>query len=291
MTWIAFTVLAAFMQAWRNAFQAELGKTVGVLGVTLARFLWASPLAASYLCFLYVWEPAPLPQISSDLVLFITGAAVMQIVATSLMVQLFRRSNYAVGAGLAKSEALAAAILGVLFFGTSLSLFGWLGVLIGGIAVFLLSSHGNLKSVSPITVILGLLCGTSFAITSLWVRQASLTLSLPTTHRAAWVLLCVICLQTVMLTAYLLTKDSTTFRDLLRHWRMGISVSIFSCIGSIGWFSAMALEIVPYVKTLGQIEVFFMMAIGTWWLKQKPAAKDGIGLLLIALAAIIVLWA
>lgn len=37
--------MAAFMQAWRNAFQKQLSSTVDVYGVTLARFLFAVPLA------------------------------------------------------------------------------------------------------------------------------------------------------------------------------------------------------------------------------------------------------
>ena len=291
MTWIAFTILAAFMQAWRNAFQAELGKSVAVLGVTLARFLWASPIAALYLVVLYQFQPAPLPTPSWELAKFGCGAAMMQIIATALMVKLFKLNNYAVGAGLAKSEAIAAAILGVCFFGTRLSALGWLGVLVGGVAVFLLSSKGKLQGLSITTVVLGILCGTSFAITSLWVREASLTLLLPHTHRAAWVLLSVLCLQTIVLSGYLIAVDLPTFQGLFRHWKLALAVSVSSCIGSTGWFSAMALQNVPYVKTLGQIEVFFMLAIGTWWLKQKPARKDGLGLILIAIAAILVLCA
>ena len=44
-TWILFTLMAAFMQAWRNAFQKQLSTTVDVYGVTLARFLFGFPLA------------------------------------------------------------------------------------------------------------------------------------------------------------------------------------------------------------------------------------------------------
>ena len=51
--WIAFTVLAAFMQAWRNAFQSQLSQEVNIAGVTLARFIWAGPIALFYLFSLY----------------------------------------------------------------------------------------------------------------------------------------------------------------------------------------------------------------------------------------------
>jgi len=288
--WIYFTLLAAFSQAWRNAFQSQLSKDVNVVGVTLARFLWAGPLVVLYLINLYIFEPSSLPNLSLTLLFFVVGAACLQILATALMVQLFKLNNFAVGAGLAKSEALVAAILGVLFFGTTLSWFGWVGVLIGAIAILLMSSRQGFAGLSFKTLLLGLSCGACFALTSLWVREASLTLELPVTHRAAWVLLFVITLQTTLLMCYLLTKDRATFKLLLAKPRLTFLTSFSSCIGSIGWFSAMALQSVPYVKTLGQIEVFFTLLISWFWLKQPIKIKDSLGLMLIAIAAIMVIW-
>lgn len=121
--------------------------------------------------------------------------------------QAFKYNNYAVGAGLAKSEALVAAILGMLFFGTQLTVLGWLGVVIGGVGVFMLSSHGGFKQLSLPTVLLGLSSGSAFALTSLWVREASLASQLPFPYSAAWVLLLVISLQTLCLVGYLLIKE------------------------------------------------------------------------------------
>ena len=87
MTWILFTLFAAFMQSWRNAFQSHLSGDVKTAGVTLARFLWASPIAALYLITLYVIEPIALPNFNSLFITYIVGAATMQIVATALMVR------------------------------------------------------------------------------------------------------------------------------------------------------------------------------------------------------------
>ncbi|MBO2583492.1 DMT family transporter [Shewanella algae] len=288
--WIIFTLMAAFMQAWRNAFQSRLSRDVNVVGVTLARFVYAGPLAAVYLLSLYAWQDAGLPQLGHGALQYIIGAALAQILATALMVKLFQLQNFAVGAGLAKSEALVAAVLGSLFFGTALTVTGWLGVLAGTVAVFLLSTHGGLKGLSFKTLLLGLGCGSAFALTSLWVREASLVLGLPFPHRAAWVLLLVILLQTLLLLAWLLIKDKETLKKLWQRPRLTLAISISSCLGSIGWFSAMSLTAVPYVKTLGQVEVFFMMLISSLWLKQRVKVKDMGGLVLIALAAVLVLW-
>ncbi|ELC0658794.1 DMT family transporter [Vibrio fluvialis] len=290
MTWIFFTFLAAFMQSWRNAFQSRLSGDVKTAGVTLARFLWAGPLAALYLAVLYQVEPIALPTFNSLFVTFILGASLMQILATALMVKLFKFNNYAVGAGLAKSEALVAAILGMLFFGTHLSFLGWIGVLLGGIGVFMLSAQGGFRQLSLPTILLGLGSGSAFALTSLWVREASLALGLPFPHSAAWVLLLVISLQTVLLIGYLLVRDIHTLTVLWSKPKLTLLTSVSSCVGSIGWFSAMSLQAVPYVKTLGQVEIFFTMLISVFWLKQRVRIKDGLGLILVALAAVTVMW-
>tara|TARA_R110002167_G_scaffold29730_14_gene99067 strand:- start:3882 stop:4757 length:876 start_codon:yes stop_codon:yes gene_type:complete len=290
MTWIFLTLLAVFMQAWRNAFQSLLGQEVKTAGVTLARFILAGPIAALYLYLLYIIEPTHFPTFNTEYWLFIVGAAGMQIIATSLMVKLFKMSNFAVGAGLAKSEALVAAILGTLFFGTTLSLLGWLGVLVGGVAIFIMSAAKGFKSLSATTVIMGLACGSAFALTSLWVREASLRLDLPFPYNAAWVLLMVISIQTLVLLVFLWLTDPVTIKALWQRPKLTILISVSSCLGSIGWFSAMSIQNVPYVKTLGQIEIFFTLLISTYWLKQKVQIKDGLGLVLIAIAALLVIW-
>ncbi|OEF25488.1 DMT family transporter [Vibrio rumoiensis] len=290
MTWIFFTLLAAFMQSWRNAFQSKLSGEVKTLGVTLSRFLWASPIAALYLLFLYSVNPVELPHFSFRFVAFVVAASLMQILATALMVQLFKLNNYAIGAGLAKSEALAAAILGVLFFGTTLTFLGWIGVFIGGVGVFMLSSTNGWKGLSISTVTLGLCCGSAFAFTSLWVREASLSLNLPFPYNAGWVLLLVISLQTLLLVTYIYCTDKSTLSALWHRPKLTLLTSATSCIGSIGWFSAMSLQAVPYVKTLGQVEIFFTMLISVFWLKQKVKIKDGFGLFLVAIAATLVMW-
>lgn len=291
MSWIWFTLLAAFMQAGRNAFQKQLSLTVPVLGVTLARFICASPFALLYLLIYYQTQPnLNLPHFSSAFMLYVSLASTTQILATALMVQLFRLKNYAIGAGLAKSEAILAAILGVLFFGTQIGWLGWLGILIGAIAIFLMTGISQLKQFSWKTLSLGLASGLSFALTSLWVREASLQLDLPALVSAAWVLFCVITLQAIGLTLYLWIKQKNTLIQLFKEKKLMVLTSLFSFLGSLGWFSAMSLQHVAFVKTVGQIEVLFMLLISALIFKERLKYQDLIGLLLIVIAAILVVW-
>lgn len=293
--WILFTLLAASMQAVRNACQKELSKEVSVLGVTLARFIYASPLAALYLSALYALsdpvQRPEIPQFSSGFATYVLAASLMQILATALMVMLFKQKNYAIGVGLAKSEAIFAAVLGVLFFASKLSPLGWLGVAVGAVAVFLLSGVKNIRELPLRTVTIGAACGAAFALTSLWIREASLALGLPFPYSAAWVLLFVISCQTLLLLGYLLLRDRTVLVALWNRPRLTLLTSFFSCIGSLGWFTAMSLETVPLVKTLGQVEVLFTLLISVFWFKEKLKRTDLLGLTLVVMAAVLVMWA
>jgi drug/metabolite transporter (DMT)-like permease len=289
--WIPFTLFAAFMQSFRNAFQKQLSKDVDTAGVTLARFLYASPMAALYLIALYAYKPVEMPHLSGQFGLYILLASVAQIFATVLMVRLFHLRNYAIGVGLAKSEAVIAAILGALFFSAPLSPLAWFGVLVGGLAVWLMSNPGSIKDLSLSTVATGLGSGLCFALTVLWVREASLILELPFPYSAAWVLLFVIALQTLILLVWLMIKSPSTLKALWSRPKQVLIISLFSCLGSLGWFTAMSLETAAMVKTLGQVEVLFTLMISVLWFKEKLGKKDILGLICIVVGAVCVMIA
>ena len=292
-SWIVFTLMAAFMQSWRNAFQKQLSSTVDVYGVTLARFLFGFPFAAAYILWLYHAHPLQLHAnftVKYWVYIFIAGCS--QILATILMVLLFKQKNYAVGVGLAKSEAILAALVGVMFLQEHLTFFGWVGVAIGGFAVFLLSKGSQLQQLSMRTLLIGLGSGLSFAITSLLVREASLELvDLPFLHRASWVLLCVIGFQCISMLVYLLLFSRKTLKAMGQRIGLTFKVSVCSFMASLGWFTAMSMQSVAIVKTLGQIEVLFSLLISAYFFKEKLARTDHWGLCLVVIAAIMVIWA
>jgi drug/metabolite transporter (DMT)-like permease len=291
VSWVFFTLSAVVLQTFRNALQGKLSVNMRTSGVTLARFLFAPPIALTYLVLLYTFSNQVIPEFSLKFVFFVLLSSVLQISATALMVILFKQKNFAVGAGLAKSEALVAGVLGTLFFGSQLSLFGWVGILVGAGAIYILSGGGRKGQLSLKTVIIGLACGTCFALTSLFVREASHLLNVPFPHSAAWVLLWVICIQTTLLVSYIAVKDRSTFVVLKNNTKMTLVTSIISCFGTICWFSAVSLHHVAYVKTLGQVEVLLTMLVATFWLKNRVQKHEVIGLLLIAVASILVMWA
>lgn len=292
-SWILFTLMAAFMQAWRNAFQKQLSTTVDVWGVTLARFIFGLPLAIIYIYSLYHFTPVTTSvSFSVKFWVYVIIAGSSQILATALMVQLFKQKNYAIGVGLAKSEAILAAIIGVMFLSDHLSLYAWFGVLLGAIAVFLLSRGQQFTGFSPQTLIIGIGSGLCFAITSLLVREASLELTmLPNIHRASWVLLSVISFQCISMLIYLGLFSRQTLVAMWQRLGLTFKVSFCSFMASLGWFTAMSIMSVPIVKTLGQIEILFSLMISVFFFKEKLAKTEHWGLGLVVIAAILVIWA
>ena len=293
ITWILFTLMAAFMQAWRNAFQKQLSTTVDIYGVTLARFIFALPLALLYISCLYHFQPVTdSVHFNLRFAIYVLIAALSQIAATALMVQLFKQKNYAIGVGLAKSEAVLAAIIAVVFLSDHLSLLGWFGVAVGGFAVFLMSKGRDFSDFSVQTLCIGIGSGLCFAITSLLVREASLELdNLPFIHRAAWVLLMVIATQCFLLLMYLGIFRRATLWAMWQRIGLTFRVSLCSFLASLGWFSAMSMQSVPIVKTLGQVEIIFSMLISAYFFKEKLARAEHLGILLVVIAAFLVIWA
>ena len=285
--------MAAFMQAWRNAFQKQLSTTVDVYGVTLARFIFALPLALIYISCLYHFQPlTESVHFNLRFAIYVLIAALSQIAATALMVQLFKQKNYAIGVGLAKSEAVLAAIIAVVFLSDHLSLLGWFGVAVGGFAVFLMSKGRDFSDFSVQTLCIGIGSGLCFAITSLLVREASLELdNLPFIHRAAWVLLMVIATQCCLLLMYLGIFRRATLWAMWQRIGLTFRVSLCSFLASLGWFSAMSMQTVAIVKTLGQVEILFSLLISAFFFKEKLAKTDHLGLWLVIVAAIMVIWA
>lgn len=285
--------MAAFMQAWRNAFQKQLSTTVDVYGVTLARFIFALPLALLYISCLYHFQPVTdSVHFNLRFAIYVLIAALSQIAATALMVQLFKQKNYAIGVGLAKSEAVLAAIIAVVFLSDHLSLLGWFGVAVGGFAVFLMSKGRDFSDFSVQTLCIGIGSGLCFAITSLLVREASLELdNLPFIHRAAWVLLMVIGTQCFLLLMYLGIFRRATLWAMWQRIGLTFRVSLCSFLASLGWFSAMSIQSVPIVKTLGQVEIIFSMLISAYFFKEKLARAEHLGIVLVVVAAFLVIWA
>ncbi len=153
----------------------------------------------------------------------------------------------------------------------------------------------NNHQLSIKTIIIGLASGLFFALCSLFIREAALVLRQDFEQNfiisASWTLFFVLLIQTPLLTIYLAMTDFNTLKTLYKSKKLTTLVSLFSFFGSVGWFTAMSLQSVALVKTLGQIEILFTLAISVWWFKENLGRNDYLGLLLIVAGAVLVILA
>ena len=283
------------MQAVRTAGQKQLSHHCGAAATTLVRFLFALPFVWIYLFLIDHFSSSSIQNltVNSEFIKSASFAALAQIAGTVFVIMAFRYQNFAVATSLVKTEAILTAIMGVVMFDAVLSGFGWLSVLIGVIGVLILilsKADVKLKSIfeSPASAY-GVLAGLGFALATLWIRQASLSLEIDLMLSAAVTLAFMVSLQTILIMAYILVKEPEQMSRVFAQWRLSSFVGITSMLGSVGWFTASSLQTAAYVKALGQVEFFFTLFITHRVFKETIHPREYLGMVLIVCSVLILL--
>ena len=139
---------------------------------------------------------------------------------------------------------------------------------------------------------LGLAAGLGLAITTLLIRESSLSLKTDLMVSAAVTLVFMITVQSIISVAYVYFQDKQQLRLMLINWRLCLFVGITSVLGSIGWFTATSFQTAAYVKALGQVEFFITLALTYRLFKEKITLIEYLGMFLIVLSVfILLLWA
>lgn len=291
--WILFTLLAVTMQSVRTAAQKQIAQSLSAFTTTLIRYLFGLPFALGYFFFLrYTYQEET---VVGNAVFFRAAslAAIAQIIATLFLVKALTLRNFAVGTALAKTEALLTAIIGALFFSAVLSPMAYLSVALGVVGVLIASNWkiGLTGLFQNESIKFGVGAGLGFALASLWIREASLSLELPRLFSAAAVLLYMILVQTAFCLLFVLIRESSQLPLMLARWRSCIFIGFTSLAGSVGWFTAMSLQEAAVVKTLGQTEFVVTLLITYFYFGEKITAKEYIGITLVALSVILLMVA
>ncbi|WP_286235626.1 DMT family transporter [Thalassotalea sediminis] len=292
--WIYFTLLAAFMQAVRTAGQKQLGQYLNAMATTSVRYVYALPFAYLYLFVLLDVREQSIPNLNNTFLMYALIASVMQIIGTACLVAAFNYRNFAVATSLAKTEAIQVAILGALLFSASLSVLGWVSVIIGVLGVLIVSKvQFTFNDVfrNP-GAGFGLASGLGLAITTLLIRESSLALNSDLMISAAVTLVFMITVQSILSLAYVYVQNKQQINVMMSQWRLCLFVGITSVLGSIGWFTGASFQNAAYVKALGQVEFFITLILTYRIFKERISLKEYIGMFLIMLSVVILLlWA
>ena len=296
-TWIWVTIVAAISQSLRTAQQKNLKKSLGNLGASYVRFSYAIPFAWAWIAFYSYFYNQPLPSINLQYFFWITIAGIMQIIFTVLLITLFSHRSFAAGIAFSKTEVLMAAIFEALILGYFVSFEVGLAILLGVLAVFLLS-------LSKTDI------GLSNILTSLWTRQTAIGLGsgaflgfCTVAFRAATDSLegsdlvmkasltggIAVLIQSVIMGIWLWIKAPDQLMRSFTEWRRAYLVGVFGAITTACWFYAFSANAVAPVRALGQVELLIALGISFFFFKERPSRKEVFAITLLAVSIIMVL--
>ena len=294
LIWVPIAMLAGLMQALRTAAQKSLNARLSTWMTTYVRSIWGLPFMLVYLWAVVTWEGLGTPRFHADYLAHCAGAAFSQVMGTFLLIRLFTLSNFAVGTMLTKTDVMQAAIIGSIFFTETITPSGWLAIVLSVLGVILLSVRraGALLQggVSASATVIGLASAFFFCLSYLFLREASLVLEQGSNvWRGAWSVVVVTSLQVIFLGIWLASqpRERAEFAKLPGLVRPSLFIGATSAIGSIGWFTAMAMHNASYVKAVGQVEVIFTVLISTLWFRERITAPQYAGIATLVVAVIL----
>ena len=296
-TWIWVTIIAAISQSLRTAQQKNLKQSLGVLGASYVRFSYAIPFAWAWIAFYSFFYDQPLPSINLEYIFWITIAGIMQIIFTVLLITLFSHRSFAAGIAFSKTEVLMAAIFEAMILGYFVSFEVGFAILLGVLAVFLLTLSKSEISLSNL-------------LSALWTRQTALGLGsgaflgfCTVAFRAATDSLegsdllmkasmtggVAVLIQSVIMGLWLWFKARVELINSFKAWRRAYLVGFFGAVTTACWFYAFSANAVAPVRALGQIELLIALGISFFFFKERPSKKEIFAVSLLTISIMIVL--
>lgn len=281
---------AGFAQTLRNAAQRSLIAQVGTLGATLVRFLYGLPFAALWLLVTAMLLGQAPPPINPGFLTWVVEGGVFQILATALLLMVMAQRNFALGVAYSKTELVQVAVFGSVLLGDPLSVAAAAAVGVATAGVLLLSPadrqnpiRGLLVGWTSRSALLGVASGACFALAATGYRGGALALGQDTHFAlaAAYTLLWAQAVQVVLLGGWLLVRNPSVLAGVVRAWRTSLFAGFMGAAASVGWFTAMAIEPVAHVRTLGLVELLFSLVVSRRLFSERLAALEIAGLVLL----------
>jgi len=293
--WIPITVWAAFAQTLRNAAQRHLTAELGTLGATLVRFLYGLPFAAAWLWGVRHYGGFALPEPGTAFALWVLLAGVSQIVATALLLRVMAERNFALGVAYSKTEIIQVALFALVFLGDRIGPLTALAIACGTLGVLLLSPADKSRPLRTMltgwtsrTALLGLASGAGFALAAVGYRGAALALQSEFLMAGAYTLAAAQLVQTLLLGGWLAARNFEVVVRVLRAWRASLFAGFMGAAASAGWFTAMAIEPVAHVRTLGLVELLFSYVVSRRVFRERVSRLELAGMALLSLGLLIV---
>jgi drug/metabolite transporter (DMT)-like permease len=294
--WVPVTIWAAVAQTLRNAAQRSLTGTLGTLGATLVRFLYGLPFAALWLGIVRGVGGFALPVPTAGFAGWVVLGAVGQIVATALLLRVMAERNFALGVAYSKTEIVQVALLGLVLLGDPITPVTAAAIVLGTLGVQLIAPADRARPLAALLAgwtsrpaIAGLGSGASFALSAVGYRGAARALpGAPFLMAAAFTLVVAQAIQTALLGGWLVARDRALIGRVGRAWRASLLAGLMGAAASAGWFTAMAIEPVAHVRTLGLVELVFSTIVSWRVFRERLTPREVAGMALLVAGVVMV---
>ena len=295
--WIWVTFGAAIAQTVRSTYQKKLKAPLGDLGASYVRFSYAIPFAWAWVFIYGGWSGEPLPPPNLPFLVWTTIAGVTQIIFTVLLVTLFSHRNFAAGTAFSKTEVIQAALFEAVILGYVVSFQVGLAIVIGVVAVILLSlakssltMHNLVASLFTRQTAIGLGSGAFLGFCTVAYKAASESLaSDDLLTRAAMTGGVSVLIQAALMGAWMWWRAPDQLRASFVHWRDSSIVGLSGAVSTACWFTAFSLYAVAPVRAVGQVELLFVLAISFFYFRERPSRRELFAMVLLAISIIMVL--
>jgi drug/metabolite transporter (DMT)-like permease len=285
-----FTVAAAAAQTARNVMQRGLTAKVGVAAASWARFIFALPFALASLAVVLVLEPVA-PRVHAGFALWLLVGSLSQMAATATMLLAMQGKSFVTVIAYTKTEPLQIAAFSLAFLGESLNALQMAAVALGTCGVMLMSwPRSAVDGSGWRSACWGVLAGAGFAMAAVGYRGAIGHLEGTSfVSTATLTLAATLCLQTALSIAWLAIADRRALHTLFAAWRESVPAGLAGAVASQFWFLAFALHTPAAVRTLGLVEMVFAQAVSWRLLRERLAAREVTGLVLLTAAVAVIL--
>jgi drug/metabolite transporter (DMT)-like permease len=293
--WIPLTLAAAFLQNIRSSLQVALKGRLSNTGATSVRFIYGLPPALVFLAAVAGLADAPVPSPSTRFLAYVVAGGSAQIFGTACLLHAATLRSFAVATAYSKTEPILAALFGLALLAEPVSAAASLGIAISVASVIGLGwvrgqglppaasdSRSAFAWVADPAAGFGIACGALFGLAAVSYRGAALVLDAPglpsgtlsAALRSITTLCWVLGFQTLLMAGWLALREPAELRRVFAAWRPASAVGLAGAAASVGWFTAMTLQIAAYVRTLGQVELIFALGSSIFFFRERLRAGE-----------------
>ena len=296
MNWILTSILGAFFQNARSSIQKRLNTEMSLMASTYVRFAFSLPiLLIVFVVYFGNFDYFQLAIQSSNFVIYVVLASVLQISFTLLFLYLLKFTNFLVGTALSKTEVIQIAFFEFIILKDYLNFYALLGIMISTIGVIIFSTKdvkNIINSFFSKSTVVGLFCGTLLALSVVFYRGSMEFIDFTNKNfdKALLTLFAATLIQTSLITLYLLIFEISEFKKLKSNIKLSALAGLFGFSATISWFYSFSLVQAALVRAVGQIELLFSYISSRFMFKEKIRFIEIIGIVIFIFGLFLVIF-